>query len=66
MVHDAYVTVLGWVESAEEEAHLSRLIGLTEGQSMQWRGATGKWWTLRVVRVNGAPEAREEDTSAQP
>ncbi|WP_373696656.1 GreA/GreB family elongation factor [Microvirga yunnanensis] len=44
----------------------SALIGLAEGQSMQWRGATGEWWALRVIRVNGAPEAREEDTAAEP
>jgi len=43
----------------------SALIGLAEGRSMQWRGATGEWWTLRVIRVNGAPEARQEDASAQ-
>jgi len=31
MVHDAHATVLGWVESSEEQVHLSELIGLTEG-----------------------------------
>jgi osmotically-inducible protein OsmY len=31
VVHDGYATVLGWVESPEEQAHLSRLVGLTEG-----------------------------------
>jgi osmotically-inducible protein OsmY len=31
MVHDGYVTVLGWVASPEEREHLSKLIGLTEG-----------------------------------
>jgi regulator of nucleoside diphosphate kinase len=44
----------------------SALIGLAEGQSMPWRGATGEWWTLRVIRVIGHPEARQKDVSAQP
>jgi regulator of nucleoside diphosphate kinase len=44
----------------------SALIGLAEGQSMRWRGATGEWWTLRVIRVNRHPEARQEDAPAQP
>jgi regulator of nucleoside diphosphate kinase len=44
----------------------SALIGLAERQSMHWRGATGEWWTLRVIRVNRHPEARQEDASAQP
>jgi regulator of nucleoside diphosphate kinase len=44
----------------------SALIGLAEGQSMQWRGATGNWWTLRVIQVIRYPEARQKDVSAQP
>jgi osmotically-inducible protein OsmY len=31
VVHDGYVTALGWAESPEEQAHLCELIGLTEG-----------------------------------
>jgi osmotically-inducible protein OsmY len=31
VVHDGYVTALGWVEGPEEQAHLFELIGLTEG-----------------------------------
>jgi regulator of nucleoside diphosphate kinase len=44
----------------------SALIGLEEGQSMQWRGATGERWTLRVIRVIGHPEAHQKEVSAQP
>jgi regulator of nucleoside diphosphate kinase len=44
----------------------SALIGLAEGQSMQWRGATGEWWTLRVIRVIRHPEARQQGATAQP
>ena len=44
----------------------SALIDLAEGQSMHWRGATGEWWTLRVIRMNRHPEACQEDASAQP
>jgi regulator of nucleoside diphosphate kinase len=44
----------------------SALIGLAEGQSMQWRGATGEWWTLWVIRVIRHPEARQQGATAQP
>jgi len=32
------------------------LIGLAEGQSARWQGATGAWRTLRVARVVHQPE----------
>ncbi|WP_262027010.1 GreA/GreB family elongation factor [Microvirga sp. Mcv34] len=33
------------------------LIGLSEGQSFQWRSATGLQWTLQVIRVVCQPES---------
>jgi regulator of nucleoside diphosphate kinase len=44
----------------------SALIGLAEGQSMQWRGATGEGWTLRVIRVIRHPETGQQDARPSP
>ena len=44
----------------------SALIGLAEGQSMPWRGATGEWWTLQVIRVIRRPEARPKNATSHP